>query len=478
MKRGIDISKWQGSVDFKKVAAGGIEFVILREGYRKTVDPRFYEYVAGARNAGIDVAAVYHFSYAQDVADVIAEAQECISNVEAAGLGQDVILFYDFEYDTVDKAKAAGVTLGKTECIQFSEAFCDYAQSCGYHAGIYTNMDYYRRMYTPETIAKYLFWLADYSGGPDVPCDIHQYTDSGRVSGIAGNVDMDYWYAEDTKGEETMAVKIGSARSNENGGINGGKAGDQTGGEVSTQNWYKHTKGWYVIRANSPEVAEIIAKTMQDLCDNNNVGYCQDHRLTGFNAAKEVGFDIKQIKKPVEIDCSEGVRICVCAAGIQTGDFYTANEAEILDEAKGPDGKDAFTVIDEPEVCNSPDLLQRGDILVTRTKGHTVVVLSNGAKVKKDESIVEGWKQSVDGERWWYQNANGTWPANAWMLINHYWYLFGPDGYMLTGWQQWDGTAVGAGDWYYLDTTKGATEGQCWHEAPGGKGALEPWYVD
>ena len=72
-----------------------------------------------------------------------------------------------------------------------------------------------------------------------------------------------------------MGVRVGSARSNENGGVNGGKAGDQTGREVSTQPWYLHSKGWIVIRAKSPAVREAIAKNMEAACQNDNIGYCQ-----------------------------------------------------------------------------------------------------------------------------------------------------------------------------------------------------------
>ena len=83
-----------------------------------------------------------------------------------------------------------------------------------------------------------------------------------------------------------MGVRVGSARSNENGGVNGGKAGDQTGREVSTQPWYLHSKGWIVIRAKSPAVREAIAKNMEAACQNNNIGYCQGHRGTATAAAK------------------------------------------------------------------------------------------------------------------------------------------------------------------------------------------------
>ena len=236
-----------------------------------------------------------------------------------------------------------------------------------------------------------------------------------------------------------MAVKIGSARSNENGGINGGKAGDQTGGEVSTQNWYLHKKGWYVIRAKRPEAAEIIAKTMETLCANDNVGYCQDHRLTAFNAAKEVGFDVKKIKKPVEIDCSEGIRVCVWAAGIQVDDFDTGNEAATLDATK------EFDVIRDSAVCSSSVLLLRGDILVTKTKGHTVVVLSNGSKAKPRPKYSIGWNR--DSKGWWYSDTETTYRKSMWSIINHHKYYFRDDGYAATGWLLIDGK------WYFFENT-------------------------
>ena len=192
-ERGIDISFYQETVDFSKVAKD-VDFVILREGYRKTIDSRFLEYAAGAKKAGIKIRGVYHFSYAQTTSDAVAEAKSCLANVKKAGLGKDTIIFYDFEYDTVKKAKANGVTLGKKECIAFTKVFCEYVESQGYRAGIYSNIDYYRNMYDKSLIDKYVFWLADYTGEPDYTCAFHQYSSSGKVSGINGNVDMDYYY--------------------------------------------------------------------------------------------------------------------------------------------------------------------------------------------------------------------------------------------------------------------------------------------
>ena len=119
--------------------------------------------------------------------------------------------FYDFEYDTVKKAKAKGVTLGKNECIAFTKAFCEYVESHGYKAGVYSNIDYHRNMYSDEVLSKYVYWLADYTGSPDYDCAFHQYTSSGTVSGIDGKVDMDYYYGEEIKenqGEKKSVTEV------------------------------------------------------------------------------------------------------------------------------------------------------------------------------------------------------------------------------------------------------------------------------
>lgn len=198
MKKGIDISYWQGDVDFTKVA-GNVDFVILREGYRKTTDPKFFEYVQGCKEHGIPIKGIYHFCYATSSEGAREETAVCISNLKKAGLEKDTIVFFDFEYDTVNKAAEQGITLGKAECMLFTETFCEYVEKQGYKAGIYANLDYCKNMYDRELLNKYVFWLADYSGEPDVDCTYHQYSNSGNVPGINTKVDMDYCYEEETK---------------------------------------------------------------------------------------------------------------------------------------------------------------------------------------------------------------------------------------------------------------------------------------
>lgn len=172
-----------------------------------------------------------------------------------------------------------------------------------------------------------------------------------------------------------MAVRIGSARIDEYGRINSGKAGDQTGGEVATQDWYLHKKGWVVLRAKDDAVAEKIAQCMEQACANNNIGYDQYQRNTLYNAVKNKGFkcDKNSLKTKVETDCSALVRVCMAYAGVKVGDFNTSSQrSTILGSGK----------FRELSCGNSSLYLKRGDILVTKTKGHTVVVLSNGSKIK------------------------------------------------------------------------------------------------
>lgn len=98
-----------------------------------------------------------------------------------------------------------------------------------------------------------------------------------------------------------------------------------------------------------------------------------------------------------------------------------------------------------------------------------------------DYSVEPGWRKGSAG--YWYQNSDGSYPANTWQLINHHWYLFNRAGQMVTGWHRWDSSRKmcdpddGGGQWYFLDNTLGGPyEGACWHTTD--YGAQEVWYVE
>ena len=210
--KGIDVSEHQGTIDFAKVKSSGlVDFVVIREGYRQTVDKQFTNNVQGFKNSGVNIKGVYHFSYALNVEQAKQEAQFCIQQVQNAGLGKDVIIFFDFEYDTVTKAKNQGVTLGYNECNAHTKAFCEYVESQGYRAGIYANIDYYKNMYDKNLLNKYVFWLADYSGSADYACAYHQYSSTGSIPGITGNVDLDYCF--DSSSSTSSSTSSANVRS-------------------------------------------------------------------------------------------------------------------------------------------------------------------------------------------------------------------------------------------------------------------------
>ncbi len=175
-----------------------------------------------------------------------------------------------------------------------------------------------------------------------------------------------------------MPVKIGSARIDENGRATGGKPGDQTGREVMTENWYKHKKGWRVFRPLSLAVAEKSAYAMQAACDNPNIGYDQADRLTLYKVASEVGFDPACVKTRCETDCSALVRVCEAYAGVNLPNFTTDGEPRALLDSH------EFMELLGSKYTDSSDYLKRGDVLVTATKGHTVIVLTNGSKADAD----------------------------------------------------------------------------------------------
>lgn len=175
-----------------------------------------------------------------------------------------------------------------------------------------------------------------------------------------------------------MAVYVASARIDENGKAYGGKAGDQTGKEVSSQAWYEHSKGWIVLRCKDANKRKKIAKCMRDAYVNEYIGYDQYQRDTLYNAVKDKNFDVNTLEKAVETDCSALVRVCVCFAGIICPNFRTTDQASVLVKTG------FFKKITDAKYTKSPDFLLEGDILVTSERGHTVAVLNDGAKAASD----------------------------------------------------------------------------------------------
>ena len=452
--KGIDISAWQGIVDFNQVKSDGIDFVILREGFGTSIDSCFLNYTNGAKKAGLPIHGVYHFCYSTNENEVLAEARSCLANVQKAGLPKSTIIFFDFEYDTVKKAQNRGKVLGKNECISFSDTFCQQIVKAGYKAGIYSNLDYYNNYYDQAIINKYIYWVAQYNNGgtPLRKGAYHQWTDEGRVKGINGNVDLDYCYivnpatAKTTEAVETTVSggstyikpttsnstvaqpaqvqtittdftkyngKISNCGKDEYGGISGGSAGDQSGKEWWIINWY--SQGWQcVLRHPDQKVREYIAELGIEAAENNNVGYDQSQNRTYWEQLQAVGYWPKKITVRCEADCSAGVTSNVKAVGyllnmqaLKDVDItYTgAMRAEL--RAAG------FQVLTDRKYLTSSDYLLPGDIILNDAQ-HTATSVGYGkytrgqASSHQSEAAAAGDKGVVNVDALNFRQGPGT----------------------------------------------------------------------
>ena len=197
-------------------------------------------------------------------------------------------------------------------------------------------------------------------------------------------------------------IKVGSARIDEHNNAVGGRAGDQTGKEVAEEPYYNHRLGWYMLRPKEAAVARKIGLAMVEACLNNNIGYDQSGRYGVIECLKIYG-RLAKINKATEADCSSLVRACCIQADINVGDFNTANEVAVLEKTG------AFN----KAVAVTPSTkLQIGDILVTRSKGHTVIVTESDYKPETQPKTKPGSKTKKSVEEVAEEVKAGKWGNN------------------------------------------------------------------
>ena len=193
-KTGIDVSFYQQEVDWQAVAGDGIDFAILRLGYRGytqgglNVDACFEANLQGAREAGLEVG-VYFFSQALTPEEAEEEARFVLDTL--AGRALDYPVFFDWEFITHDSQARTHNMDGET-LTQCALAFCRTIQAGGSAPAVYCNRDMGYLYFDLSQLSQYPFWLADYDSAPDFYYRFHlwQYSHTGTVAGIEGNVDL------------------------------------------------------------------------------------------------------------------------------------------------------------------------------------------------------------------------------------------------------------------------------------------------
>lgn len=195
----LDVSTWQGAIDWEKVKASGVDGVIIRAGFgSNTLDNKFIRNISECNRLGIP-CGVYWFSYALNEAMAKQEAQNCLKVISPYRV--ELPVCFDLEYDTIRYAKKQGVTIDKKLATAMVHAFCSTIENAGYYAMNYSNPDYLKN-YFDESTLKYDLWLAYYPANPNLEekpredCGIWQYSSGGKVDGISGNVDMNVAYKD------------------------------------------------------------------------------------------------------------------------------------------------------------------------------------------------------------------------------------------------------------------------------------------
>lgn len=191
---GIDVSKYQGDIDWKKVKADGVEFAFIRLGFRGygeegtlNLDDKFEQNLRGATDAGVDVG-VYFFAQAINEEEAIEEAEFVLKHLEGYELQMPIV--YDPETIQDDEARTdfvSGEQFSKNTAI-----FCQTIEKAGYNSMVYCNMVWQAYMLDLEELSEYPIWYADYERYPQTPYhfEVWQYSEEGTVDGIDGNVDL------------------------------------------------------------------------------------------------------------------------------------------------------------------------------------------------------------------------------------------------------------------------------------------------
>ena len=189
---GIDVSFWQSYIDWKAVKNSGIQYAMLRVGYGRESnqkDTRFEEFYTNALANDIPVG-VYHYSYADSVADAVVEAKNCLSMLNGRPLTLPVA------YDIEDASQS---WMSKQMLTDVAIAFCEEIRAAGYQPMIYCNTNFSKNRLDMARLREkgYDIWIASYGVsdyGHPYPVKMWQYTSDGSVAGINGRVDMNYWY--------------------------------------------------------------------------------------------------------------------------------------------------------------------------------------------------------------------------------------------------------------------------------------------
>lgn len=404
--KGIDVSAWQGKIDWKKVADYGMGFAILRITEAGNIVDKYFEAnLTGCNKHKIPVG-VYKYSYAMTIAEIQSEARKVVATLNDRKIQYPV--FLDLEYHSQR-------TLGAESIHKMADAFRKIIEAAGYKFAIYCNVDWYVNVICSH-LKKHDFWIARYPANdngtmqerlrPDFGIG-WQYSSKATIPGISTKVDRNVFYkdySQNSYGDSTTSsqttnsnnfnkgsdnvttivttknVRMSNCGHDENGRYHGGKAGDQTGTEWYLRTWYSYP--WnYVIRWKDRSLGNLFADLSVEAANNNLVGYDQYERDTFWTHLKASNYRPSKITIACETDCSAGTIALIKAVGYLKGvpELQKCNATytgDMMNYFRSANGQKYFAILTGKYLTNS-SYAMRGDINLN-TAHHVNITVDNG----------------------------------------------------------------------------------------------------
>ena len=412
VKRGMDVSYWQGLINWERVKADDIDFAILRCGYVKTlgrpqVDQQWKRNAQECERLGIPYG-VYIYSYAKTVEAAKAEADHVINTLK--GFSPTYPVYFDLEEKSLES------TSNRMLLANMASAFCDKIAAAGYTPGIYANTNWWNNYLTDPVFDQWERWLAQYNSKCSYTRGSYrlwQCSASGKVDGIVGNVDLDLEFdgAFASNPVRKTWVKVGS-------------------------NWYLRDSGgnnligWQVVDGQRYYLAA------SGVMQTGWVSYEGSWYYLSGSGAMKTGW-ARSGGKWYYLDPSSGRML----TGWQT-----------------VDGKRYYLTPDNGAMVTGTQTIG-GVTYRFDDSGALIEGGAGNANTGASASGVSGWVSS--GGRWYLKDSSGR-NLTGWQKVGGTWYYMDASGVMLTGWQKVGGT------WYYLKSSGAMAKG--WYKV-GGK-----WY--
>lgn len=405
VKRGMDVSYWQGLINWERVKADDIDFAILRCGYVKTlgrpqVDQQWKRNAQECERLGIPYG-VYIYSYAKTVEAAKAEADHVINTLK--GFSPTYPVYFDLEEKSLES------TSNRMLLANMASAFCDKIAAAGYTPGIYANTNWWNNYLTDPVFDQWERWVAQYNSKCSYTRGSYrlwQCSASGKVDGIVGNVDLDLEFdgAFASNPVRKTWVKVGS-------------------------NWYLRDSGgnnligWQVVDGQRYYLAA------SGVMQTGWVSYEGSWYYLSGSGAMKTGW-ARSGGKWYYLDPSSGRML----TGWQT-----------------VDGKRYYLTPDNGAMVTGTQTIG-GVTYRFDDSGALIEGGAGNANTGASASGVSGWVSS--GGRWYLKDSSGR-NLTGWQKVGGTWYYMDASGVMLTGWQKVGGT------WYYLKSSGAMAKGWC-----------------